>query len=116
MALGVANVMIINLAVSMIAFWTLDSQGPMLLYQFASTFLSGTLIPLWFMPEWLRSILSWLPFQAQMYAPLTIWFGTTHGSAILGVLGLQLLWIVLLWLLAKAIWRRAVRRVVILGG
>lgn len=115
-AAGVANVLLINLAVSMVAFWTLDISGPMIVYRFGSAFLSGALIPLWFMPSWLRPVLDWLPFSAQMYDPLAIWFGTIHGTGIVSTLAIQLGWLVLLWLLITVIWRRAIYRVVVLGG
>lgn len=116
MALGVANIMTINLLVSMTAFWTLEIGGIMILYRFGSAFLSGALIPPWFMPEWLQPIISWLPFQAQIYAPLSIWFGTRHGADLVGTLALQLGWVLVLFLLLQLVWRRAVHKVVVLGG
>jgi ABC-2 type transport system permease protein len=116
MVLGVGNILTINLLVSMVAFWTLEIGGVMILYRFGSAFLSGALIPLWFMPGWLQPIISWLPFQAQIYAPLSIWFGTTHGVDLLGTLALQLGWLLVLFLLLQSVWRRAVYKVVVLGG
>ncbi|GAA0585968.1 hypothetical protein HPO96_10815 [Kribbella sandramycini] len=114
MSLGIANILIVNLLVSMTAFWTLEIGGFMIVYRFATAFLSGALIPLWFMPGWLQPILGWLPFQAQMYAPLSIWFGTRDG--VLGVLALQVGWVVVLFGLLQLVWRRAVHKVVVLGG
>lgn len=116
MALGVANVLIINLAVSMAAFWTLDIGGPLMVYRFGSAFLSGALIPLWFMPSWLRPVLEWLPFAAQMYDPLAIWFGTVRGKGIAVTLVTQTGWVILLCLLVATVWKRATYKVVVLGG
>ena len=116
MMLGIGNIMTINLLVSMTAFWTLEIGGVMILYRFGSAFLSGALIPLWFMPGWLQPIISRLPFQAQIYAPLSIWFGTSHGAELLGTLALQLGWVLVLFLLLQLVWRRAVHKVVVLGG
>jgi ABC-2 type transport system permease protein len=116
MVLGIGNILAINLLVSMTAFWTLEIGGVLILYRFAAAFLSGALIPLWFMPEWLQPIISWLPFQAQIYAPLSIWFGTRHGAELLGTLAVQLGWVLALILLLQLVWRRAVHKVVVLGG
>jgi ABC-2 type transport system permease protein len=116
MVLGIGNIMTINLLVSMTAFWTLENGGALIIYRFGSAFLSGALIPLWFMPGWLQPIISWLPFQAQIYAPLSIWFGTRQGAELLGTLAIQLGWVLLLLLLLQLVWRRAVRKVVVLGG
>lgn len=115
-ALGVGNIMTINLLVSMTAFWTLEIGGIMILYRFGSAFLSGALIPLWFMPGWLHPIISWLPFQAQIYAPLSIWFGTRDGTELLGTLAIQAGWVLVLLLLLQLVWGRAVHKVVVLGG
>lgn len=116
MVLGIANIMAINLLVSMSAFWTLENGGVLIVYRFGSAFLSGALIPLWFMPGWLQPIISWLPFQAQIYAPLSIWFGTRRGADLIGTLALQLGWALILVLLLQLVWRRAVHKVVVLGG
>jgi ABC-2 type transport system permease protein len=51
----------------MVAFWTLEPQGIMLVYRMAGQFLSGALVPLWFMPSWLRGIAQWLPFQGMTF-------------------------------------------------
>ncbi|MDX2972174.1 ABC transporter permease [Kribbella solani] len=114
--LGIANIMTINLLVSMSGFWTLEIGGVLILYRFATAFLSGALIPLWFMPSWLKPIISWLPFQAQIYAPLSIWFGTRKGVDILSTLALQFGWVIVLAFLLKVVWRRAIHKVVVLGG
>lgn len=116
MTLGIANILVMNLLVSMTAFWTLDIGGLLILYRFTAAFLSGALIPLWFMPGWLQPIISWLPFQAQIYAPLSIWFGTTHGVSLLGTLALQFAWLVMLFVILRLVWSRALHNVVVLGG
>lgn len=116
MALGVANVLLCNLIVSMIAFWTTDVGGPFMLYRFGAAFCSGALIPLWFMPTGLARLLEWLPFQAQMFAPLTIWFGEVRGIDVVFTLGVQALWVVVLAVVLHLVFARAVHKVVVQGG
>ena len=45
------------------------------------TFLSGSVLPLWFMPGWLQAIAAALPFQAATYTPLAIYFGRAARRA-----------------------------------
>jgi len=116
MVLGIANVQLANVAMSMLAFWTTDVSGPFIVYRFVSTFAAGALIPMWFMPVWLQHLLGFLPFQAQMFTPLTIWFGTISGSRILTDLAIQLGWVLVLALIGRLIWARAIHRVVVQGG
>lgn len=85
--------------VGMMAFWTLE--------------IGGALVPLWFMPSWLHAIASALPFQAATYTPLAVYLGR---ASLLPSLGVQLLWIVVLWLVLRLIWSRALHRVVVQGG
>ena len=79
-------------------------------------FSSGALIPLWFMPDWLTSILTLLPFSAQVFVPLSIYVDRDPGWHTVQAIGLQALWIVILLALATLVWRRAIRRLVIFGG
>lgn len=113
---GALIAMLCNLIVSMVAFWTLEISGPLIVYRFGSSFLSGSLIPLWFMPGWLRSSIEWLPFQAQVYTPVSLYLGQTRGAEALALVGMQLVWFAVLTLLLKAVWRRARHKVVVQGG
>lgn len=114
MALMIAT--LLGVVVEMIAFWTLEINGFMLTYSLVSRFLSGSLVPLWFMPEWLGTAAGVLPFQATTYAPVAIYLGTLQGADLWRSLAVSAGWVVLLWLLMRLIWSRALRRVVVQGG
>jgi ABC-2 type transport system permease protein len=113
---GALIAMLCNLIVSMATFWTFEIGGPLIVYRFGSAFLSGSLIPLWFMPGWLRSAVEWLPFQAQVYTPVSIYLGQTRGGEAAALVAVQLVWIGVLALLLELVWRRARRKVVVQGG
>ncbi|MBP2182930.1 ABC transporter permease [Amycolatopsis magusensis] len=103
----------LSIVVGMLAFWTLEVSGWFLVYRMVSLFLSGALVPLWFMPPALRVLAEVLPFQAITYGPVAVYLGREDG---LGVIGVQLLWIALLAVLSRWIWVRALHRVVVQGG
>jgi ABC-2 type transport system permease protein len=113
---GAVIAMLCNLIVSMATFWTFEISGPLIVYRFGSAFLSGSLIPLWFMPGWLRGTVEWLPFQAQVYTPVSIYLGQTRGGAAAALVAVQLVWIGVLALLLELVWRRARHKVVVQGG
>lgn len=108
--------MMLNLAVSMVAFWTLETRGAFHIYRTVAAFFSGVLVPLWFMPDWLRTGLEWLPFQAQVFTPLSIYLGRLHGTGMWLALGVQLCWVVVIYGLLKLVTWRALRKVVVQGG
>lgn len=107
---------LIGLLIGMISFWTLEMIGFQFVLRFVSQFFGGALVPLQFFPPALAALSSFLPFQAQAYLPLEIYLGQVRGSAIAGALALQAFWVVLLYVIARLVWRRAVRRLVIQGG
>ncbi len=115
-ALGWLLATLLNLAVSMVAFWTTDTRGPFYVYRAVAQFASGALVPLWFMPGWLRPILDGLPFGLQIFAPLQLWFGQAPLGGFSGVLAAQLGWLVAACGLVALISWRALRTVVINGG
>ena len=115
-ALAVTIALLLNLVVSMVAFWTLEIGGPMIVYRMGSAFFSGALIPLWFMPTWIAEILRWLPFQAQTFTPLSIYSGELTGPELAIATAVQALWILILIALLRLVWSRALLRVVVQGG
>lgn len=114
--MGYGVTLAIGVLLGLLAFWTFRTQGITLLYHFVNQFFAGALVPLFFFPDWLRTIAELLPFQTQAYLPLSIYFGRLSGNDALRALGIEVAWLVLLWAAAAFTWRRAIRRVVIQGG
>ncbi|MCA9833218.1 MAG: ABC-2 family transporter protein [Thermomicrobiales bacterium] len=104
------------LPIGMIGFWTINTTGINFLAYSVLAFVSGQMVPLWFLPDALRTTLRWLPFQGMSYAPLSIYVGETTGYDILITIATQAIWIVLLAALVWWIWQRARYAVQIQGG
>jgi len=107
---------LLALLVGMVAFWTVENTGIFMIYRIVAQFLSGALVPLWFMPGPLRVLAQVLPFQATTYTPAATYLGEIHGSGLAVALGVQVLWVGLLAALTRMVWSRAVHRVVVQGG
>ncbi|HEY8787651.1 MAG TPA: ABC-2 family transporter protein [Actinopolymorphaceae bacterium] len=106
---------LITLLMSLASFWTLEVGGLGMMFAVVRTFMSGAILPLWFMPGWLRGVAELLPFQAAAYTPLAIYFGRPPGG-LAAALGVQMLWVLVLGGLCVLVWSRAKRRVVVQGG
>ncbi|WP_020575903.1 ABC transporter permease [Actinopolymorpha alba] len=113
LAFGVSQ--LITLLMSLTSFWTLEVGGVGMAFFVVRTFMSGAVVPLWFMPDWLQAIAVALPFQASTYTPIAVYFGRPPGGFVSAV-GLQALWIVILTGLCLWLWSRAKHRVVVQGG
>ena len=116
LALAFAVSVTMWLLVGLSGFWLMEVQGMRGLIGMTSSFLAGTMIPVWFMPGPLRSLVEWLPFQAIAFLPASIWTGQATGTEIARALGVQAFWLAVLGALAVWMWARAQHRIVIQGG
>ena len=106
----------IRFLVACTAFWLLDQTGVRTLSGVVAIFLSGMTLPLVIFPEPLRSIALALPWASYLQTPADIWLGQRSGTAVLGGLGLQVLWIAVLLALCQVVLGAATRKVVVQGG
>ena len=102
--------------IGLVAFWTLEMTGFMMVYNLVGGFATGALIPLWFMPDVLRQVVQVLPFQSIVYVPVSIYIGIPATGGILTAMALQVFWAVVLLGVIHLVWKRALYRTVIQGG
>lgn len=98
------------------AFYTTEVWGIGVAAEAVGLFFGGALLPLDFMPAWLRAIAEGLPFQQAVYVPAALWAGLTPLSEAPRVLATQLAWVLGLGLLSRLAHGRALRVVTVQGG
>jgi ABC-2 type transport system permease protein len=106
----------INFLLHTVAFWTLESEGIRSSVRYVGHIISGSIVPVWFFPEWLERAAMALPFPAMYHVPLTLYFGRATGAKAARLILLQLFWILALAAASVLVWRRGLRRVVVQGG
>ncbi len=79
-------------------------------------FFSGLLIPISFFPPGLQRFMAFLPFQYVSFTPLQIYLGKVRGPAAWEALGIQALWVLLLFVSGRLFWKMSTRRLSIQGG
>lgn len=108
---------LIGLLMGLAAFWTVQSLGVGVIYEFATQFFGGALVPLFFFPPLLRTLADVLPFQTQVFIPVSIYTGAISDAGDIGhALGLQVFWIVALSVIAHFVWQHAKRVVTVYRG
>jgi ABC-2 type transport system permease protein len=115
-ALGLLVSFAIRFLVAMSAFWILDDQGTAVLALALAVFFSGLTVPLVLFPGWFGEVARALPWASYVQAPADLWLGKHQGWAILGTLGLQAAWAVVLLTACALLLRVAERKVVVQGG
>ena len=99
-----------------LTFYTTEVWGLGMLIFGMSMFLSGSLVPLAMMPNWLQTILLSIPFAQAIAVPVSLLTGITPLDQVLRVWLVQLAWVVGMWLFSSLFFRMAVRKVTVQGG
>lgn len=97
-------------------FYTLSSEGVRQILLPVAELLSGGLIPLPFLPQWLERLSFFSPFGAMANAPLRIYSGNLAGKAMVEMLGLQVFWLLVLGAAGYLLQRRGMRKLCVQGG
>ena len=106
----------VNLCFGFIAFYVKNLWGIGILKNSLIGFLSGSLIPLAFMPDGLRVCLEYMPFSSMSYTPVMIYMEKYGANEMLFRIGLQIVWAFLLYGLSKLIWLGAIKKLSVQGG
>jgi len=107
---------LVELITSYTAFWLTEywylSWFKMALFML----FGGAMLPLWFYPDWLLAICAVLPFQYAIFMPISIYLGRIPVGDGFFVLGMQLFWIVVLFVCERALWHLGQRKLIVQGG
>ena len=114
LALGVVAAFAMIMHISL--FYTLSHRGIKIIVSALTTFLSGGIIPLPFVPEPLLSVVRLLPFAAMQNMPLLIYSGSIVGSTAIQGIVFQMIWLAALLLSGQLFMRRALKKVIVQGG
>jgi len=107
---------LMNFGSETFAFWTMNTWGIRAAREALVEILSGSLIPLFILPGWSATVVSYLPFAATVYVPSAIFTGLLTGAEAWRAIAGQAGWAVAMFVLTRLLWRYATRRVVIQGG
>lgn len=104
------------LLIDLMCFWTIRNQAAVLILAFAQNLLSGAYAPLWYFPDWFRAVSAFLPFEATLNTPLSLYVGRIPVHFAGSALAVQAAWALLLAVVSRWLWARAARRVASQGG
>ena len=116
LSLGLVITCTISLFVHLIAFITIESKGIMDLLFIMGEFLSGSIIPVPFMPNFLKTICYIFPFRLASDLPFRTYSGnigvTEAGLSVF----LQLFWIFVLVIAGNLMMKSITKKVLVQGG
>ncbi len=103
-------------SLGMLCFWTTRGAAIFDLWMTTELLLSGRLVPMTLMPDWVQQISRFLPFQWAFYFPIQSLVGDLSNEELLRGLGVQLLWILVGLGIFRFAWGHAIRRYSAVGG
>jgi ABC-2 type transport system permease protein len=100
----------------LVTLWTTRVAALFELYFTAELLLSGRLVPLDLMPDWVLRWVDLLPFRSTFGFPIEALVADLSGPQLVRGLAAQAFWIVVGSVLAMLVWRRAIRRYTAVGN
>ncbi len=81
-----------------------------------TTIFGGTMVPLWFYPDFLKAFSYWLSFRYMTFEPINFFLGKTPVEEAWIPLLAALLWLLGLSLVDQLVWKAATRKLTVNGG
>jgi len=103
-------------SLGMLCFWTTRGAAIFDLYMTVELLLSGRLVPLPLMPDWVQEISRFLPFQWAFYFPIESLVGDLSNQELAQGLFVQLFWILVGLAIFRVAWRTAIKHYSAVGG
>ena len=103
-------------ALGLVTFWTTRVGALFQLYITLELLLSGRLVPLTLMPEWVQTAAWFLPFRWTFYFPIQALVDDLSNGQLLAGLAMQALWTLIGIGLFALVWRYAIRRYTAVGN
>lgn len=105
-----------NYAFGLLSFKITNMWGLTQIMGAVSELLSGTLIPIVFFPKAIQWMFNFLPFSSMIYTPTMIYLGKLTGYELIKAVSVQIVWLVILIVIARVMWNAMIKKITILGG
>jgi ABC-2 type transport system permease protein len=106
----------ISFIIQTLAFWVYRVWGISTITNVIINIFSGTMIPLWFMPDWIMNLIKLTPFDSIYFTPIKLYLGQIASNDLVWDLGRQLAWVGILYIIGDILWKYGEKKVVVQGG
>lgn len=114
--LGYGVLWTISFVAQMFSFWLINIWSIVTIKNSLIKVLSGSMIPIWFMPDWMQEVIHFTPFSSIYFMPVQIYLGQLSLSDILNSFLIQLFWIAVLFSFGMLLWKKGQKKLVVQGG
>jgi ABC-2 type transport system permease protein len=114
--LGYGVLWSISFMFQMFSFWLINVWAIMTIKNVFINVLSGSMIPLWFMPEIMKKVIGFTPFESIYFTPVQLYLGKLSSGEIAAGFIKQAVWIVVLLICGMLLWNKGKKKLVVQGG
>lgn len=114
--LGIPITFFIQMIVGITGFYTNSIWGMQILRKSIISIFSGIIAPITLFPNWFQKLANLLPFKELIYTPINIWLGQVPINEIYFIIIKQVIWAIILYIIAKMFFNHAVKKITINGG
>ena len=100
----------LSIIIGMIAFWTIQISGIQSSYRYIERFFAGGYFPINVLPAIFTTISLALPFAYTWFVPLQLYLGKMTILQGLRGLGIEIVWLFILYGIIKVVWRRGLKK------
>lgn len=97
-------------------FWLFSTWGIMVIKNVFVNILAGSMLPIWFMPEIMRKIIHYTPFEYIYFTPIRIYLGQLSGKEMAVSIIVQMIWVISLYIIGDIFWKNGIKKLVVQGG
>ncbi|MCC7519251.1 MAG: ABC-2 family transporter protein [Verrucomicrobiae bacterium] len=101
---------------ALLAFWVLEVSAPIFIIYSFEFLAGGHVFPLDLFPPWAYRLIMLTPFPYEYWFPLGIFLGRFSPDEVARGFAMQAAWCLGVWLLARWVWARGIRRYTAVGG
>jgi len=107
--LGVILYFFISVLISLIGFWSNEGWGPRFIFYQVIGIVSGSLFPLDVLPKPVFALLEWLPFPYLIFFQSKVYQGQLPGSEIVSGFLILVVWICIMYVVTRFVWKKGLR-------
>jgi ABC-2 type transport system permease protein len=95
----------ISFIVQMGSFWTVNIWSISTIKNVVINIFSGSIFPLWFMPDKIMNIIRFTPLDLIYFAPVRLYLGEIGIGEMIIIFGRQFFWICILYAIGEIMWK-----------
>ena len=96
--------------ISLFSFYFVEISSFFFTVDIVLELLSGSLIPLEFLPAPLNTITQFLPFSYLIHFPVNVYLGNLSGTEIVNGLISQVIWSLVFYVLIRVLWKKGLNK------